>query len=142
MSGCFLHTHALAGPRNGLISLAASEDVAVKSKIAIIVASIGIASAAIAADPVVGTWKTDNGELADIAPCGPSFCITAKTGDYAGQKLGSFKAGPDAFTGRITDPRNKATYSGKLPVDGDRLKLRGCATPVLCKTQSWTRAAR
>lgn len=113
-----------------------------KRRIIIALVSIGIAGSAMAADAVVGTWKTENGELSVIEPCGGSYCITAKTGQYAGQKIGSFKAADDAYTGRITDPRNKATYSGKLTVAGESLKLRGCATPVLCKTQTWTRADR
>jgi hypothetical protein len=34
---------------------------------------------------------------------------------------------------------DKTTYSGRLIVSGNSLKLRGCATRVLCKTQTWTR---
>lgn len=99
-----------------------------------------VAGVAMSADGVVGTWKTQNGEISVIDRCGLEYCIVAKSGQYAGQKIGSFTATADAYTGRITDPRNKATYSGRLTVSGDSLKLRGCATSVLCKTQTWTRA--
>lgn len=98
-----------------------------------------ISSAALGADEVVGTWKTQSGEISIIERCGVSYCIVAKSGQYAGRKIGSFKGTAGNYTGRITDPRNKATYSGKLTVDGDILKLRGCATSVLCKTQTWLR---
>ena len=101
-----------------------------------------IASVAIAADPVIGTWKTANGELSVIDRCGADYCIVAKSGQYAGQKIGFFKGTAGQYTGRITDPRNKATYSGKLTISGDSLKLRGCATSVLCKTQTWTRLSK
>jgi uncharacterized protein (DUF2147 family) len=98
-----------------------------------------ISGVALAAEPVVGTWKTETGEISVIDRCGASYCIVAKSGQYAGQKIGSFTKSAEAYTGRITDPRNKATYSGKLTVEGDSLKLKGCATDVLCKTQTWTR---
>ncbi|MBY2919719.1 DUF2147 domain-containing protein [Rhizobium leguminosarum] len=101
-----------------------------------------ISCVAIGADPVVGTWTTQNGEISVIDRCGSTYCIVAKSGQYAGQKIGSFTATADGYTGRITDPRNKATYSGKLKVYGDSLKLQGCATNVLCKTQTWTRASQ
>jgi uncharacterized protein (DUF2147 family) len=97
------------------------------------------AGAASGADPVVGAWKTQGGETAIIAHCGSGYCITAKTGKYAGQQLGSFSATANAYTGRLTDPQNKASYSGKLTLSGNNLMLRGCATTVLCKTQTWTR---
>ncbi|MFP5077918.1 DUF2147 domain-containing protein [Rhizobium sp. YIM 134829] len=113
-----------------------------KRWIVIAVFALGSAGSAAAADAVVGTWKTENGELSVIEPCKSGFCIVAKTGQYAGQKIGSVTSQGDVYAGRITDPRNKATYSGKLTVAGDSLKLRGCATPVLCKTQTWTRADR
>ena len=99
-----------------------------------------ISSAAFGADQVVGVWKTQNGEISTIERCGGTYCIVAKSGKYAGQKIGSFKGTAGNYSGRITDPRNKATYSGKLTVSGDTLKLRGCATTVLCKMQTWTRS--
>lgn len=105
----------------------------------IVVALTLASSVALGADPVVGTWKTQSGETSVIDRCGSQYCIVAKSGEFAGQKIGSFTAAADVYTGRITDPRNKATYSGKLTVSGNSLKLRGCATNVLCKTETWTR---
>ena len=102
-------------------------------------ALILFAGAASCADLVVGAWKTETGETASISRCGSDYCITAKTGKFAGQPLGSFSGTTDVYTGKLTDPANKATYSGKLIISGDSLKLRGCATSVLCRTQTWTR---
>lgn len=51
-------------------------------------------TAALAADPVEGTWKTkvdDNGHYGyvQIKPCGPAFCGTLiKAFDGAGQRIG------------------------------------------------------
>ncbi|WP_431323611.1 DUF2147 domain-containing protein [Rhizobium sp. YTU87027] len=100
---------------------------------------ISIASAASGADTVVGTWKTANGETSAIDHCGSNYCIVAKSGRYAGQQIGFFSGAGDTYTGRLTDPRTKTTYSGRLIVSGNSLKLWGCATRVLCKTQTWTR---
>lgn len=97
-------------------------------------------TAASGAEMVTGTWKTQNGETADISRCGPNYCITAKTGKFAGDTLGTFSGQNDSFKGRLTDPQTKTVYSGNLIVTGDTLKLRGCATSVLCKTQTWVRA--
>lgn len=101
-----------------------------------------VASGAFGADQVAGTWKTPDGETSVIDRCGSDYCIVSKSGKFAGQKIGSFTAKGDFYTGKITDPRNKVTYSGKLTVTGDSLKLRGCATNVLCKTQTWMRATQ
>ncbi len=41
-----------------------------------------MSNAALAADPIVGNWRTQSGETAAIAPCGgESFCVTLKTGN-------------------------------------------------------------
>jgi uncharacterized protein (DUF2147 family) len=95
--------------------------------------------AARGADLLAGNWKTEGGETAMIARCGADYCITAKSGKFAGQQLGYFSGAADVYRGRLTDPQNKATYSGKLTLSGDSLMLQGCATTVLCKTQTWTR---
>lgn len=92
------------------------------------------------ADLPTGSWKTESGETAAISRCGAEYCITAKSGKFAGEKLGTFSSSDGNYTGRLTDPQTRAVYSGKLVVVGDSLKLRGCATSVLCKTQTWTRA--
>jgi uncharacterized protein (DUF2147 family) len=130
---------SLASAPGDSISSSAQEIVSVKPTSLIAVVFTLISGSALAAEPVVGSWKTENGEISVIDRCGASYCIVAKSGQYAGQKIGSFTKSDETYTGRITDPRNKATYSGKLTVEGDSLKLRGCATDVLCKTQTWTR---
>jgi uncharacterized protein (DUF2147 family) len=124
---------------NGVYRRSAEKEISVRLKIVFATFFLSAAVAASGADMVTGMWKTEGGETASIAACGPDYCITAKTGKFAGEKLGTFTGAADSYTGRITDPRTKAVYAGKLTVEGDSLKLRGCATSVLCKTQTWTR---
>lgn len=96
-------------------------------------------SVAHAGDSVAGNWKTESGETTQIVRCGADYCVIAKSGQYAGMKLGTFKGEGDDFAGRLTDPKTKATYSGKIAVSKDKLMLRGCATAVLCRSQTWSR---
>ena len=87
-------------------------------------ATLMMAGAALA-DPIEGNWKTQAGETAAISSCGGSFCITLKTGEYAGKSIGSMKAtGDGSYAGTITEPANDKTYSGKATLSGNSLKMR------------------
>ena len=92
-----------------------------------------------AADPIEGTWKTESGETAGIGPCGGAFCITLKTGQYAGQRIGRMSGSGSSYSGTITDPSDGKEYSGSAKVNGGSLKLKGCALKIFCKTQNWTK---
>ena len=67
--------------------------------IALAAAAIFAATAAFAADPVEGTWKTkpdDNGNFGhvQIKPCGPKICGTlVKAFDGAGKEIASPNVG-------------------------------------------------
>lgn len=97
------------------------------------------ASAALAAEPIVGNWKTASGETAAIASCGGAYCITLKTGKHAGKTIGNMSGKGMSYSGEITDPANDKTYSGSASIKGTSLKMQGCVLKVLCKTQTWTR---
>ena len=97
---------------------------------------LGTATFAVA-DQIEGNWKTQSGETAKIGKCGSSFCITLKTGKYAGQRIGKMKASGGKYTGTVTDPADNKTYSGSASVAGSNMKLTGCALKVFCKTQKW-----
>lgn len=94
---------------------------------------------ALAAEPIEGTWKTASGETAAIARCGGSFCITLKTGKFAGKRIGRLEGAGADYTGSITDPAADKTYSGSGSVSGHSLKMKGCVLKVLCKSQTWSR---
>ncbi|WP_165220954.1 DUF2147 domain-containing protein [Affinirhizobium pseudoryzae] len=93
----------------------------------------------VAAEPIVGNWKTASGETAVIAQCGSAYCVTLKTGKYAGRQIGSMSGKGAEYTGEITDPAADKTYSGSAAVSGNALKMKGCVMSVFCKTQTWTR---
>lgn len=92
-----------------------------------------------AADPIVGDWKTKSGETATIAACGAAYCISVKTGVFAGKAIGKMQAKDGTYVGEITDPETNKTYSGSGALSGNTLKMKGCVLGVLCKSQSWTR---
>ncbi len=94
-------------------------------------------SAAFAAEPIVGKWKTASGETANIAKCGGAYCITLKTGKYAGQNIGKMRGSGASYKGNIKDPANDKNYSGSAKVSGSSMKLKGCALKIFCKTQNW-----
>lgn len=90
------------------------------------------------ADPIEGNWKTKDGDTAAIGACGGSFCITLKTGQYAGKAIGSMKAsGSGKYTGTITKPSTGKTYSGSAKISGSSLKMSGCVLGILCESQTW-----
>lgn len=102
-------------------------------------ATVMLAGAA-SADPILGNWKTEKGTTAAIANCGGSFCITLKDGAHAGKQIGTFNAsGGGNYAGKVTDPENDKTYSGKASLSGNTLKLGGCVLGVLCRNENWQR---
>lgn len=98
-----------------------------------------IAGLAQAEEPIVGNWKTVAGDTAVIAPCSGAYCITLKTGKYAGKKIGRLSGTGGSYSGEITDPADDKTYSGSGNISGSTLKMKGCVLSVLCKSQTWTR---
>lgn len=93
------------------------------------------------ADPIVGNWLTYRGQTAAINPCGGgNFCVTLKTGKYAGEQIGSMKNTGKAYAGKVRDPANDKTYNGKATISGSNLMMKGCLFGgLICSTQKWTR---
>jgi len=94
---------------------------------------MGVAHAA----SIEGNWRTQSGETAAIAKCGSSYCVTLRTGDYAGKRIGRMKGSGNSYSGTITDPTNDRKYAGTETVSGSSLKMKGCALKVFCRTQTW-----
>ena len=93
-----------------------------------------------AADPIVGNWTTQSGQTAAISPCGGGFCVTLKTGQYAGKKIGSLTNNGKRYVGKVTDPANDKTYNGRATLNGRILKMSGCLLGgLLCRSQEWTK---
>ena len=101
--------------------------------------ALGVVGTAVAAEPIVGDWKTATGATAEIAPCGGAFCVTLKTGKHAGKRIGNLSGTDGSYSGEITDPETDKTYSGSGAVSGNSLKMKGCVLKILCKSQTWSR---
>ena len=93
------------------------------------------------ADPIEGDWRTEAGSTAAIGACGSGYCITLKSGVHAGKRIGTFRAdGGNRYSGRITDPSNDRTYTGKATLAGKSLKMQGCVLGgLICRSQNWSR---
>ncbi|NHQ74169.1 DUF2147 domain-containing protein [Roseovarius gahaiensis] len=116
-----------------------------------IVASAGGATA----DPMLGTWKTevDDGSYAHVQmqTCGANICRTiARTfkdgGEYKSPTIGKMLVrnmtpqGDGQYEGKVWRPSNDKIYIGKIDLQGNALKLRGCvAGGLICAKQTWTR---
>lgn len=109
-------------------------------KISLAVAASVIMAGAAWADPIEGSWRTQSGETASIGGGGP-FAITLKSGKHAGKRIGSLSAsGGGKYSGKITDPANDKTYTGKATLSGSTLKMSGCVLGgLVCRTQTWSK---
>lgn len=110
-------------------------------RLAALLSALASAVPAVAAEPVLGLWKAENGETVSVRPCPAGFCGRIESGPYKGSAIGTVAApGPD-YKGKINDPRSGKVYTGSMLVTGDRLDLKGCLMEVFCKTvQTWKRA--
>jgi len=107
------------------------------------------------ADPALGTWKTevDDGSYAHVKmqECGSNICGTiARTfkngSEYSSENVGKMLVrnmepqGNGRYEGRVWRPSNNKVYIGKMDVNGNSLKLRGCvAGGLICAKQTWSR---
>ena len=106
---------------------------------AMLVAAFANAGVSHAAEPIVGDWKTESGETANIDACGSAYCITLKTGQFAGKRIGRMSGSGGSYKGTITDPSDDKEYSGSAKVNASSMKLKGCALKIFCKTQNWSK---
>ena len=124
-------------------------------RFALALAGLVISAGAALADPVEGVWKTevDDGAYAHIqmAPCGAAYCgVIAKTfnasGEYQSENLGKklvidmVPNGDGSYAGSVWRPSNNKIYIGKMTLNGNKLKLKGCvAGGLICSGQNWVR---
>lgn len=110
-------------------------------KLSAAVAAMMLLAGAAYADPIEGNWKTASGATAVIANCGGAFCITLKSGQHAGKRIGKMQTnGANKYSGEITDPADDKTYSGKATLSGSSLNMKGCVLGgLICRGQTWTK---
>ncbi len=116
------------------------------------------ATAAWAADPVEGLWKTkadDNGNFGqvEIAPCGDKLCgVLVKAYDSTGAETESENIGKQIVwdmvangdgtysNGKVWAPDRDKTYNAKMSLSGDMLAVSGCVLGgMICRASDWTR---
>lgn len=109
-------------------------------KLTVAVAATFLMTGLALADDINGNWKTQSGATAAITGGGP-FSITLKSGKHAGKRIGTFSAaGGGSYTGKITDPDNDKTYTGKASLKGNTLTMKGCVLGgLVCRSQTWSR---
>ena len=118
---------------------------------------LGLASAAFAADPIMGTWKTapdDNGDTGHIQvqTCGSAICGTlVKTFDASGAETLSDNIGKKIIWdmmadgdgeysgGKIWSPDRDKTYKSKMQLQGSTLNVQGCVMFVCRDGGTWSR---
>ena len=109
------------------------------------------------ADPVEGMWRTtkdDNGNsgMIQVAPCGSKICGTlVKSFDPAGKSMASDNIGKKIIwdmvakgngaygSGKIWSPDRDKTYSSKMQMTGNQLKVKGCIFGICRDGGTWTR---
>jgi uncharacterized protein (DUF2147 family) len=101
-------------------------------------ASFIFAGAAIAAEPIEGTWKRPNGTLIKYAASGGQFCGTVLTGEFKGKSIGCMTGSGANYKGKVNKLDEGKTYTGKATVNGNTLALAGCVLFV-CKSENLTR---
>ena len=126
-------------------------------KFALAAALAVLGTAAFAADPVEGTWKTkpdDNGNYGhvQIKPCGNAVCGTlVKAFDGSGAQIESPNVGRKIVwdmvaygdglydDGKIYSPDRDKTYNSEMQLSGNSLTVKGCVLGICRDGGTWTR---
>ncbi|MCU4652850.1 DUF2147 domain-containing protein [Roseibacterium sp. SDUM158016] len=128
-----------------------------KSPVLGLALALGLASAA-SADIAHGVWQTepDDGSFAHVTlgPCANPQAVcgtitrTYRDGGtpYQAETIGRqividmIPQGDGNYEGSVWRPSNDRIYIGRMAIDGDRMRLRGCvAGGLFCASQNWVR---
>ena len=126
-----------------------------------IIAALAVSMGAAFAGEPTGTWVTQGGDSkVRIVPCGGGFCGTIvwlnedrkdsnnpdpslRGRSLVGvQLIFNMQGSGDSYSGKLYNPRDGKTYSGKLKTIGaDKLQLSGCVLGgLICKGETWTKS--
>ncbi|TDR93202.1 DUF2147 domain-containing protein [Enterovirga rhinocerotis] len=111
-----------------------------RGSIVLVLALFG-AVPAVAADPILGSWRNAAGWRAVVRPCSGQLCITLRSGPHAGTRIGNVTASGDGrYSGTVVDPATGRAYRGWATLSGRTVQLTGClAGTAACRTETWTR---
>jgi uncharacterized protein (DUF2147 family) len=118
--------------------------------VAAFVAALGLSASAVRAQDADGVWMREDGaSKVQFSPCGAALCGTIvwlKNPDskaHVGQKVffDMARADQNSWTGQAFNPEDGKTYSGKMVVNGRKLRTSGCVFGgLICKSLTWARA--
>jgi uncharacterized protein (DUF2147 family) len=108
------------------------------------------------ADPLLGVWRTapqDDGTMGmvKVAPCGAALCGTLVASlDPNGKEVANpqngmtilsetVATGGGEYRGKIYAPDRDQTYTSKLRLNGDALKVSGCVLGICRDGGNWIR---
>lgn len=113
----------------------------IRSMALALAAGIAFTTTAIAAEPIVGTWKRPNGTLIRYANAGgDKYCGTVMTGEYKGKSIGCMNGSGSSYKGKVNKLDEGKTYTGKATVNGGTLSLAGCVLGgLVCKSENLRR---
>lgn len=121
------------------------------------VLTLGLATPALAADPLEGVWKTtpdDNGNFGHIqvAPCGAKLCgVLIKSFDGSGADMKSDNVGKRIVwdmvptgdggyaKGKVWSPDRDKTYKSKMQLSGNGVTVQGCVLGICRDGGTWTK---
>lgn len=125
-------------------------------RFALAAAFLGLATPALAADPVTGLYQTQPGDTGtfahvEIYECDAQICGVIRTAfDASGNRIESDKVGKRMLWamepqgggkyggGKIWAPDRNKTYNSKMELSGATLKVSGCVIGI-CRAQTWKR---
>ncbi len=111
-----------------------------KMAVATALLSTSMVGISFAAEPIVGTWKRDNGTLIKYSGKGSTFCGKVLNGKYKGKSIGCMSGKGGKYRGKVIVLDENKTYKGKASVSGKTLKLAGCvAGGLICKSANLKR---
>ena len=96
---------------------------------------------AFSAEPIEGVWKRPNGTMIRYSAAGGGkFCGKVLNNEYKGQSIGCMEGSGAAYKGKVNKLDEGKTYVGKAHVNGNMLKLSGCALlGLVCKSENLAR---
>lgn len=96
-----------------------------------------ISSPVFAADPIEGTWKTEDGVLLGISSCGGQFCVDILNGEFEGKRSGKMQKDGDGYTGKLRQYSTGLTFTGEASISGSTMKLAAKKFGVVVRRATW-----
>ena len=98
------------------------------------------AYAAGTADPIEGSWLTQQGKSMSIAPCDEGICIFFERNARSSEKLGHLaQKSHGHYEGVIRPSPSDAELEAKADLRGNTLILTSCPFKGVCVNLNWTR---